>query len=170
MDCSLSDSSIHGIFQARILEWVDIAFSRRSFQPRDWIRVSCMVGRCFTVWATSEVQYLLSPSQSIQNSWATKHSTASVWFGDSVCVCVVVGVEGEEEGTKTIRMSTYPLRGLHPGNKNQGEYHHLGRNCQPAFRRGSCSYRRRQWQPTPVLLPGKSHGWRSLVGCSPWGH
>ena len=27
-----------------------------------------------------------------------------------------------------------------------------------------------QWQPTPVLLPGKSHGWRSLVGCSTWGH
>ena len=30
--------------------------------------------------------------------------------------------------------------------------------------------RRRQWHPTPALLPGKSHGWRSLVGCSPWGH
>ena len=29
---------------------------------------------------------------------------------------------------------------------------------------------RRQWQFTPVFLPGKSHGWRSLVGCSPWGH
>ena len=29
---------------------------------------------------------------------------------------------------------------------------------------------RRKWHPTPVLLPGKSHGWRSLVGCSPWGH
>ena len=29
--------------------------------------------------------------------------------------------------------------------------------------------RRRQWHPTPVLLPGKSHGWRSLVGYSPWG-
>ena len=28
---------------------------------------------------------------------------------------------------------------------------------------------RRQWRPTPVLLPGKFHGWRSLVGCSPWG-
>ena len=28
---------------------------------------------------------------------------------------------------------------------------------------------RRQWQPTPVLLPGKSHGWRSVVGCNPWG-
>ena len=29
---------------------------------------------------------------------------------------------------------------------------------------------RRPWQPTRVLLPGKSHGWRSLVSCSPWGH
>ena len=32
----------------------------------------------------------------------------------------------------------------------------------------NCSYQRRQWHPTPVLLPGKSHGQRSLVGCSPW--
>ena len=31
-------------------------------------------------------------------------------------------------------------------------------------------FRRRQWHPTPALLPGKSHGRRSLVGCSPWGH
>ena len=31
-------------------------------------------------------------------------------------------------------------------------------------------FRRRQWQLTPVLLPRKSHGWRSLVGCSPWDH
>ena len=31
------------------------------------------------------------------------------------------------------------------------------------------SIQRRQWQPTPVLLLGKSHGWRSLIGCSPWG-
>ena len=30
-------------------------------------------------------------------------------------------------------------------------------------------FQRRQWYPTPVLLPRKSHGWRSLVGCSPWG-
>ena len=32
---------------------------------------------------------------------------------------------------------------------------------------GTC--RRRQWHPTAVLLPGNSHGWRSLIGCSPWG-
>jgi len=29
---------------------------------------------------------------------------------------------------------------------------------------------RRKWQPTPALLPGKSHGWRNLIGYSPWGH
>ena len=34
---------------------------------------------------------------------------------------------------------------------------------------GNDTSRRRQWHPTPVLLPGKSHGQRSLVGCSPWG-
>ena len=37
------------------------------------------------------------------------------------------------------------------------------------LRNGVGFLRRRQWQPTPVLLPGKSHGRRSLVGCSPWG-
>ena len=36
--------------------------------------------------------------------------------------------------------------------------------------RSSIVTRRRQWHPTPVLLPGESHGWKSLVGCSPWGH
>ena len=54
MDCSLPRSSIHRIFQARILEWVAIAFSRGSSQPRDQTRVSHIVGRCFTVWATRE--------------------------------------------------------------------------------------------------------------------
>ena len=34
---------------------------------------------------------------------------------------------------------------------------------------GRGHFQRRQWHPTPILLPGKSHGWRSLVGCSPWG-
>ena len=54
MDCSLRGSSVHGIFQARILEWVSISFSRGSSKPRDRIRVSRIGGRCFTVWATRE--------------------------------------------------------------------------------------------------------------------
>ena len=86
MDCNLPGSSVHGIFQARVLEWVAISFSRGSSWPRDPARVSRVVGRCFTV---------------------------SPWVGK------------------------IPWR--------------------------------RKWQPTPVLLPVKSHGRRSLVGYSPWG-
>ena len=37
------------------------------------------------------------------------------------------------------------------------------------FMEDSMSLWRRQWHPTPVFLPGKSQGWRSLVGCNPWG-
>ena len=56
MNYNLSGSSVHAIFQARILEWVAISFSRRSSQPRDWTQGSCIAGRCFTVWTTKEVQ------------------------------------------------------------------------------------------------------------------
>ena len=53
MDCSLLwDSSIHGIFQARVLEWVAIPVSRGSSLSRDWTRVSCIAGRFFTIWVT----------------------------------------------------------------------------------------------------------------------
>ena len=48
-DCS---SSVHGILQARILEWVAILFARGSSWPRDQIQVSCTAGRFFTIWAT----------------------------------------------------------------------------------------------------------------------
>ena len=46
-----------------------------------------------------------------------------------------------------------------------------GWSCVPSllFTWGQTMVRRRQWHPTLVLLPGKSHGQRSLVGCSPWG-
>ena len=55
MDCSLpGSSSIHGIFQARILEWVAIFFSRGSAWPRDRTQVSHIAGRLFTLWATRE--------------------------------------------------------------------------------------------------------------------
>ena len=52
MDCSLPGSLVHGIFQARILKWVAISFSRGSSWPRDRTQVSCIVGRHFTIWAT----------------------------------------------------------------------------------------------------------------------
>ena len=48
MDCSLPGFSVHGIFQARVLEWVAISFSRGSSRPRDRTWVSCIAGRHFT--------------------------------------------------------------------------------------------------------------------------
>ena len=48
--------TVHGILQARILEWVAFPFSRGSFQLRDWTQVSHITGRFFTSWATREVQ------------------------------------------------------------------------------------------------------------------
>ena len=49
MDCSPPDSSVHGILQAKILEWAAISFSRGSSQPRDRTQVSDVAGRPFTL-------------------------------------------------------------------------------------------------------------------------
>ena len=49
VDCSLLGSSVHGVFQARVLEWVAISFSRGSSRPRDLTRVSHIAGRHFTI-------------------------------------------------------------------------------------------------------------------------
>ena len=56
MDCSLSGSSIHEIFQARVLEWIAISFSRGSSQPRNRTQVSRIAGRRFTMGAIREAQ------------------------------------------------------------------------------------------------------------------
>ena len=56
MDCKLPGSSVHGILQARILEWVAISFSKGPFQPRDQTQVARIAGRRFTVWAMREAR------------------------------------------------------------------------------------------------------------------
>ena len=56
MDCSLPVSSVHVIFQARILERVAISFSRGSSQPREWTQVSHIAGGFFTIWVSKEAQ------------------------------------------------------------------------------------------------------------------
>ena len=56
IDYSLPGSSVHGILQARILEWVAISCSRGSSWPRNQTWVSCIAGRLFTSWAMREAQ------------------------------------------------------------------------------------------------------------------
>ena len=57
---SLPGSSVHGILQARILDWVAIPFSRGSSQPRDQTQVSCIAGRFLSICATREAWYTCS--------------------------------------------------------------------------------------------------------------
>ena len=97
---SLPGSSIHGIFQARVLEWGAIAFSDLQMNRMETCKVSKL-----NIRRLSETQF-----------------TQSVTTQESVL------------------FTQYQYSGW-----------------------------RRQWHSTPVLLPGKSHGRRSLVGCSPWG-
>jgi len=58
MECSPPGSSVHGVLQAEILEWVAIPFSRGSSQPGYWTRVSCIEGKLFTSWATRETHII----------------------------------------------------------------------------------------------------------------
>ena len=75
MDCSLPGSSVHGIFQARILEWVTILFSRESSWPRDKTQVSRIAGRFFTIWDTREAPF------SWKNNSKTKNKHSKTCFG-----------------------------------------------------------------------------------------
>ena len=74
--CDPMNSAVHGILQARILEWVAIPFSRESSWPRDRIQVSHIVVRFFTVWVTRETQ----------NKWKKKKKkTITMNGGHSIC-------------------------------------------------------------------------------------
>ena len=67
MDCRPPGSSVHGIFQARILEWVAISYSRESSQPRDQIHlsdVSCITGGFFTTESPGEPKQLAKDNDS----------------------------------------------------------------------------------------------------------
>ena len=83
-DCSPIGCSVHGILQARILEWVVMPFPRGSSRPRDQTQVSCVVGRCFTIWATREVPRV--GSNSCPLSWWC-HTAISCSF-TPFCFCL----------------------------------------------------------------------------------
>ena len=90
MGYSLPESSIHGIFQARILEWVAISFSRRSSQPWDRTWVSCIVGRHFNVWATKEalkstLKYLLCSSATEPSLSLLRPQLLLTWIIPKAC-------------------------------------------------------------------------------------
>ena len=62
MDCSPPGSSVHSIFQARILEWIVIPSFRGSFHPRDWTYISCLGRWILYHWTTWEIPWTEEPS------------------------------------------------------------------------------------------------------------
>ena len=97
MDCSPPGSSVHGIFQAWILEWVAFPFSRESSWPRDRTQVSRIVGRHFTVWATREAnkssEHFCHPGMTYSIApWSMSgvayYARVSVCKNECVCVWV----------------------------------------------------------------------------------
>ena len=85
MDCSPLGSSVHGILQARILEWVAISFSRGSSWPRDQTQASCIAGQFFTFWATKEVLLEQTAREEWNQHWNIK------WCGSYKHVCLFPG-------------------------------------------------------------------------------
>ena len=111
MDCSPQGPPVHGILQARILEWVAIPFSRGSFQPRDWIRVSCTAGGFFTSWVTRKAQlianYKLALAKSIASDWTTATRAFAIclclWGGGTLRCCSCwpsIAAEGVQGGVR----------------------------------------------------------------------
>ena len=92
---SLPGSSVHGIIQARILEWAAIPFSRGSSQPRNQTQVSCIAGRFFTIWATKEAHmyiyttFYLSINQ-LKDIWViSTFGCYEQYFNEHLCISSV---------------------------------------------------------------------------------
>ena len=80
MDCSLPGFSIHGIFQARVLEWGAISFSRGSSHSRDRTQVSRIVGRCSTLWASREAIPLCAVEIPVHCLWTKEVLSPTKYF------------------------------------------------------------------------------------------
>ena len=109
MDCSLPSSSIHGILQARILEWVAISFSRESSLPRDRTQVSRIGGRRFNLWATREAPSIgctWSESHSVMSDSLRPHGLYNPWNSPG---------QNTGVGSLSLLQGIFPAQGLNPG-------------------------------------------------------
>ena len=156
IDCSPPDSSVQGILQARILEWVVIPFSRGSSWPKEWTQVSCIAGRFFTVRATQK-----GPCTSPQpvNLWTQEHTDRG--RGSWVLILPLQTPSVILEKAMAPHSSTLawriPWMGEHGRLKSMGSLR-LGHDWATSLSFFTFMHWRRKWQPTLVFLPGESQG------------
>ena len=169
MDCSPSGSSVHGILQARILEWGVIPFSRGSARPRDRTLVSHVTGEFFTVWATREAPCprkprskwgwaFLADCSHLQNQSRnqTGNDFPCLWWSSTIGTGYKLEILRGFPGGSDSKQFTYQFR------------RHMRQGCRRQEMRvqslGRADPLEEAWQPTLVFLPGESHGQRSLAG------
>ena len=140
MDYSPPGSSVLGILQARILEWVAIPFSRDETQGWKPGLLHCR-----------RILYHLCNQGS-----PLPHYMKIIIYGPCT-----------SEGRNLLYVPGTQQRAWHKAPLMLATLNWTELNL-PGFLLSRALHWRRQWHPTPLLLPGKSHGWRTRVGCSPW--
>ena len=133
--------TVHGILQARLLEWVAFPFSRGSSQPRERTQVSHIAAGFLTSWATREVQTLKG---SLQNYIPQRLTKGQKWSPWSFCFSVLIN---------KFFVKIQHFQGGHDMLYQPRHYTQVS-----------------IWEHLPVFLPVKSYGQRSLAGYSPRGH
>ena len=176
MDCSPPGSTVHGIVQARILEWVAISFSRGSSQARARTRLSRTAGRLTRCHQGSPLGF------SVGNHTPENAQHKLGLLTQLPCMLhehlgAPVQPGARAAGIPDTRSNT-PLVTYLPGNPGSSRASLVAQSIKNLSAMwetwvqslGRKSPWRREWQPTLVFWPGESHGQRSLAGCSPRGH
>ena len=156
--CDPMDYIVHGILQARILEWVDFPFSNGSSWPRNRTRVSCIAGGFLY-----QLSYQGSQKQDLlYQKWVRTHED--------------INPLELKSNALTTRPFWYNIKDWFENKDYSWEFqipwHFIICSlfcCSLILTTPDMLFQRKHWRPTPVLLPGKSQGRGSLVGCSLWG-
>ena len=172
MDCRPLGSPVHRIFQARILEWVAISFSKGSSWTRDQIQVSCV----YLHWqggslplAPPEKPWDIVEGIYVYIIWQqTARGQGGHWeWGIRLEVCHKL------EKAMAPHSSTLAWKipwTEEPGRLQSMESRRVGHDWATSLSLFPFMHWRRKQQPTPVFLPRESQGRGSLVGCRLWGH
>ena len=174
MDYSPPGFSVHGILQARILEWVAMPSSKGSSQPRDQTYVSCLQHR------QAGSLPLAPPGKPLNHPWLIyiKGMFPILYFfifARLVCKPNRESVGHTFQDTRAMapHSSTLTWKILwteEPGGLQSRGSQRVGHHWATSLSLFAFMHWRRKWQPTPVFLPGESQGRGSLVGCRLWGH
>ena len=183
LDYSLLGLSVHGILQARILQWGGISLSRVSFWPRNGTCVSCFTGGFFTTELPGKPGIVCTHKKLEVWSW---NIPTGDWLNASSIFWKTPRVKYYTNTEKRIRhICVYRQRrpmaphsstlawkipwAEEPGRLQSMGLQRVVHDWATSLSLFTFMHWRRKWQPTPVFLPGESQGRGSLVGCLLWG-